>query len=96
MNKPLEASIERKFCTAARREGCLALKFADPARRGAPDRIVLCPAGRAFFVEFKRPGEIPRREQREYHNRLALLGFKVYVCSSVESAVEALFAELLR
>ena len=78
--KPLEKEIESEFCRCARALGWTAVKFSDPARRGAPDRMVLTGAGVVFFVEFKRPGERLRREQKAYHERLRDGGYAVHVC----------------
>ncbi len=78
-----ESTIEKAFVARARKKGLQAVKFSDPGRRGAPDRIVLCAGGRAFFVEFKAPGKYPRLEQIDYHRKLRSRGFDVYVCDSV-------------
>jgi hypothetical protein len=75
----LESEIEKKFCDKALQHGFYAVKFRDPSRTGAPDRMVMCPGGYVFFVEFKRPGEKPRPDQLLYHENLRSLGFDVYV-----------------
>ena len=83
----LEKEEEKTFKVGARQLGCLAVKFIDPARTGAPDRIVFCPGSRTIFFEFKRPGEEPRRDQREYHTGLRGLGFHVLVVHSSKEAL---------
>lgn len=60
---PLERNIEGAFVAAAKRRGCLALKWVCPGRRGVPDRIVLCPDGRTMYIELKRSGETPSQQQ---------------------------------
>jgi len=76
----LEKDIERKVCAQLGAMGILSIKFADPSRRGAPDRICLCPGGQCFFIEFKAPGEkLDRAEQIKYHAKLRNLGFEVFV-----------------
>jgi hypothetical protein len=94
-NKHEELDIEREFqVIAGTKYGCAARKFIDPSVRGAPDRLVLCPGGHAFFIEFKRPGEKPAAAQILYHTELASLGFSVYTCDNVADALIALKAEL--
>ena len=50
----LEKEIEKKLGGRLKALGCLYLKFASPATRGVPDRIVICPDGHVTFVELKR------------------------------------------
>jgi len=82
----LEKDIENRFVRYARKRGCRAVKFADPASPGGPDRLVLCPKGKSFFVEFKRPGEQPRANQLAYHRMLEKLGHDVFVSDDFEHA----------
>jgi hypothetical protein len=86
----LEVEEERKFKELAYGLGCLAVKFVDPAKTGAPDRIVFCPNGRTIFFEFKRQGEEPRRDQLDYHKGLRALGFHVLVVYSAKEAATKL------
>ena len=60
----LEKEIEDRFVKYAASKGCMAIKFSIPGRRYAPDRIVLCPGGHVFFIEFKRPGKKPDEGQK--------------------------------
>lgn len=57
----------------------LALKFVSPGFSGVPDRIVLLPGGRIYFVELKAPGNKPRKLQFKVCEKLRVLGFRVYV-----------------
>ena len=86
----IEKAIEDRFVKYAASKNCMALKFSVPGRRYAPDRIVLCPGGYIFFIEFKRSGEKPTEGQKLYHKKLEDLGFKVYVCDSFASATYCL------
>lgn len=65
-------------------------KLFSPGTSGMPDRIVLLPNGRAFFVELKAPGKKPRPLQERVHEKLRELGFDVYVIDSFEKINEVL------
>jgi len=88
MTPKLEKVAEGKFAHRLKRDYNLrAIKFVDPSRRGAPDRIVPLPKGICVFVEFKRAGEQPRAEQREYAAWLRSMGHIVYCCSYADEAL---------
>ena len=86
--KPLESGIERRVCTALKRLGCYAVKFADSGQRGANDRAVLCPNGKVFFLELKRPGGKRSPHQIFYHQILKSLGFTVVTFDNVKDVIE--------
>lgn len=91
-----EAQIERKFVKLLKkRYGIAAIKFRDPGRKGAPDRIIMLPEF-PIFIEFKRPGEAARVEQIFYHNWLNRLDYEVYTCDSAEQAIKVVEEELVR
>lgn len=77
-----ERQLESKAVRYAEKLGFHAVKFKDPGRRGAPDRLFLGPRGRALFVEFKAPGEKPRPDQVVYMARLTRRGFIGAYCDS--------------
>lgn len=94
-----ETLIEQKFVRLAKKYHCKAVKFQDPQMKGAPDRLVLCPKGKIFFIEFKATGKIEtdinrfndhEMQQYHYHEMLRALNFGVYVCDSVEDAMKIL------
>lgn len=62
----------------------MALKFVSPGMAGIPDRLVLLPKGRIYFVELKAPGKNLRPLQVKRKKQLEALGFKVYVIDSYE------------
>lgn len=62
----------------------MALKFVSPGMAGIPDRLVLLPRGRIYFVELKAPGKNLRPLQVKRKRQLEALGFKVYVIDSYE------------
>jgi len=51
----LERDIEQKLRREVERRGGRCLKWVCPGWSGVPDRIVLLPGGRIYFVETKRP-----------------------------------------
>jgi hypothetical protein len=80
-----EKAIERKLVQSVTHMGGLALKFTSPGMAGVPDRLLLFPNGKIFFVEMKAPGKQPTKLQRLRHAQLRDLGFRVYVIDSEES-----------
>jgi hypothetical protein len=54
-------------------------------QQGLPDRLVLLPDGRVFFVELKSPGKKPTRIQEIVHARLRILKQVVMVLDSKEA-----------
>ncbi len=56
--------------------------------RGWPDMMVVWEGEGVLFVEFKRPGEKPRRIQQHVHSVLRSLGFEVQVHDNIDTAVE--------
>lgn len=55
----------------------IAYKFESPGNSGVPDRIVLLPNGRIYFVELKAPGKKSRPLQLNQQRKIANLGFTV-------------------
>jgi hypothetical protein len=54
---PLEKVVEKKVCDYAKTvHKCYVRKFTSPQQRSVPDRLIITPAGRTFFIEFKRQG----------------------------------------
>ena len=79
-----ESTVEKYLCKRIKEKKGLAMKLVSPGLAGVPDRIVLLPGGRLFFVELKSPGKEPRPLQKYTHRILKELGFKVFVISSKE------------
>lgn len=75
----LEKDIERKLKDLVEDLGGKCLKWTCPGWRGVPDRIVLMPRGRVYFVELKRPkGGKLSEMQKWWHKKLRELGFWVF------------------
>lgn len=80
----LEKTVETYLVDRVRAAGGDAYKFSSPARVSVPDRIVVFPLARIYFVEVKRPGGKPTRGQLREHERLRALGCDVRVIDSRE------------
>ena len=48
-----ESQLERKLFERVKKMGGMCLKFVSPGRAGVPDRIILMPNGKIYFVEMK-------------------------------------------
>ena len=80
-----ESQLERKFCDKIKHFGGLPLKFISPGRAGVPDRIVLLPGGKIYFVELKNEVGKTSIIQEYVFEKFERLGFKVKIINSVES-----------
>lgn len=83
-----EARIEKRLVCEIEKISGKAYKFISPGMSGAPDRIVLLPGGRMYFVELKAPGELPRPLQVYRSKQLKKLGFEVRCIDTVEKVKE--------
>lgn len=79
-----EKVIERTLTKKVSNLGGLCLKFISSFCIGMPDRLVLLPGGRAFFVELKSTGQKARKIQLVRHETLRNLGFEVYIIDNLE------------
>lgn len=89
----LESKVEDHFVSCANARGGEVRKLAYIGRRGAPDRLLILPYGRVFFVELKRPYGKPEHHQSREHYRLRRIGADVRVLDTLE-AVDAFFSEV--
>jgi len=48
-----ESQIETRLVQGVKAKGGMCLKFTSPGMPGVPDRIVITPDGRVYFVELK-------------------------------------------
>jgi hypothetical protein len=91
----LEAKVERHFVNCATAHGGEVRKLAWLGRNGAPDRLLVLPVGRVFFVELKRPGKDAEAHQAREHERLRAVGADVRVLDTIE-LVDAFFHEITK
>ena len=82
----MEKKIEYKLRDKIKALGGLALKWSSLSYTGLPDRIILMPGGRIFFVELKN-GNAGRLSARQVvvHRILLNLGFPVIVIKDEET-----------
>jgi Holliday junction resolvase len=85
-----ENIIERYLVRRVRELGGMAVKQVWQGRRGAPDRLVILPGGKMFFVECKAPGQSCRPHQLREHDRLRKLGITVLVIDNKDFIDEVL------
>jgi len=88
--KMTEKRIEEKLKKEVAKRGGKAVKFFPAFFAGFPDRMVLVPMGRIWFVEVKKPGEQPTYLQKAVMRWLTKIGFKTRVVDSPESLSEFL------
>jgi hypothetical protein len=86
-NAHLEAATEEFLRKRVRLLGGYAFKWV-PTIAGVPDRMVLMPGGRTYFVELKQKGEKPTPIQVVWHNRLRALGYQVVVLDSKQAVLD--------
>lgn len=82
-----EREIEEHYKKLVEEKGGLFIKFTSPSHNGVPDRIVIMPSNRIYFVEFKAPNKKPRPLQQHTIDKLRSLGCKVKV---IDSKVDSL------
>ena len=85
----LESEVEKKLCKKVKEElNGRAFKFVSPGFNGVPDRIVLVPMGRIYFVETKAPGKKLRKLQEWVRGLIQELGFVVLRIDTIEKVEE--------
>lgn len=78
-NLVLERNIEQYLIKTIKLHGGIAIKLLSATQAGLPDRLVLMPSGKIWFVELKRSGEDPSDLQIWRHGQLKRLGHEVLV-----------------
>ena len=89
-----EQNIENYLKKEVKKRKGLCLKFISPTLSGVPDRIVLLPKGRIFFVELKAPNQKAQPHQQRVHKLFKSLGVRVYVADSRQAVKEILEDEI--
>lgn len=81
-----ESELEEKFRAMVAQAGGKAYKFVSPGNAGVPDRLVVLPGGRIGFVELKRKGRKPGKQQEYRMAELERLGCPAMVVDDAVSA----------
>jgi hypothetical protein len=76
-----ETHVEKTLRLGIKAKGGWAIKLL-PSVSGLPDRMVLLPGGRIYFVELKSPTGTVAPHQTVIHRRLRTLGFTVEVLAT--------------
>lgn len=83
-----EADIERELVERVRAAGGACYKWVSPGNAGVPDRIVIMPGGRVWFVELKTDTGQLRPLQKRQLSRLRALGCDLAVLRGMEGLEE--------
>lgn len=86
----LEKAVELPVVKRAEAAGFFVRKVEWPGRKGAPDRVFSREDRGTVWIEFKAPGEKPRRSQIIEHDRMRAAGMEVHVCDDIADALEIL------
>lgn len=84
----LENKIEKHLVDEVNKRGALCWKLAILNAGGFPDRTVLAPVGRIWFIELKQREQRAGRLQRYIHQLLTGLGFQVLLIDTMDKADE--------
>lgn len=79
-----EKEIEVYLRDRVKKAGGKAYKFESPGNDGVPDRIVLFPGNKIYFIEIKAPGKKPRPLQLKQMRDISAFGCNVLVVDSKE------------
>ncbi len=85
-----ESGIELPVVKRAKAAGSFVRKVQWAGQIAAPDRVFAHPERGTVWIEFKAPGERPRRSQLLEHERMRAAGMEVHVCDSVDYALREL------
>lgn len=80
-----EKRLERKLTNKVKELNGLAIKFPAAFVSGFPDRFILMPGGRIYFVEFKDAKKGLQSLQQMWFRQLSKLGFDVRMINTDES-----------
>lgn len=84
----IEARLEELTCDRAKALGWEHRKLGWIGRRNAPDHFFGKQGVGSFLIEFKQPGEKPRKAQRKEIEFLRACGLEVHVIDNLKDAYE--------
>ncbi|WP_340293447.1 VRR-NUC domain-containing protein [Staphylococcus coagulans] len=73
-----ESNIEKYLVREVKKKKGLCLKWVAPGTKGVPDRIVIMPKGKTYYVEMKQPNGRIDPLQKYMHKQLADRGHQVF------------------
>lgn len=79
-----EKDIERFLVNCVKKLGGVAYKFVSPGNAGVPDRLIVMPGGRVYFVELKTDTGQATTLQKRQMERLFSLGCDVTLLQGLE------------
>ncbi|MBC8710348.1 VRR-NUC domain-containing protein [Staphylococcus pseudintermedius] len=74
-----ESNIEKYLVREVRKKKGLCLKWVAPGTKGVPDRIVIMPKGKTYYVEMKQPKGRTDPLQKYMHKQLEDRGHQVFI-----------------
>lgn len=80
----IEAVVEKHLVKRVKELKGIPFKFVSPGITGVPDRLVLLPGGRIYFIELKAPGHKMRKRQEYIAKLIRNLGFTVLCLDTIE------------
>ena len=83
----LEREIEKRLGAELRKRGCLYYKFVSPGAPGVPDRMVIAPDGRVYFIELKTSSGRLSAQQRVQIEKIRRHGVAVEVVYGLSDAM---------
>ena len=86
MTDKLEADIEDAAVSWAKSRGWLAVKMTPHGQTGWPDRLFVWTCGIHVWIEFKAPGEVPRKLQMYRIKKLRERAVNAHWCDTLEQA----------
>lgn len=89
-----ESKIEARLVSLVRARGGLCYKFVSPGNPGVPDRIVLTPEGRTYYVELKNETGRLSNIQKWQHAEMSKRGADIRTLKSLEQ-VSAFVEEVM-
>jgi len=84
-NDPLEKVIERTVKAYAKSKGFYVRKFNSEGRRSVPDALLINLYGQVFFMEFKRLGKKPTKNQLLEHVNIKKNGIHTYIVDNIDA-----------
>ena len=85
-----EKDIERFLVNGVKKLGGVAYKFVSPGNAGVPDRLIVMPCGRLYFVELKTDAGYATVLQKRQMDRLMRLGCDVKLVRGLDGVKDLL------